>query len=49
MIDLSRLVPAEYINDNDNVLNGIAYNEMTGHVYITGKRWPVLYEIEILE
>lgn len=29
------------------VLNGIAYNEQTKKLYITGKNWPVLYEIEL--
>lgn len=28
------------------VPNGIAYNAVTKKVYITGKRWPELYEIE---
>lgn len=46
-LDLTSLVPTEYKNDNDNVLNGIAYNSENKHLYITGKRWPVLYEIEI--
>lgn len=30
----------------DEVLNGIAYNDQTNKVYITGKMWPVIYEIE---
>ena len=48
-LDLSELVPSEYKNDDDNVLNGIAYNSENNHFYITGKRWPVLYELEILK
>jgi glutamine cyclotransferase len=28
------------------VLNGIAYDETTKKIYITGKNWPVLYEIQ---
>lgn len=31
---------------NDNVLNGIAYNHHTKKFYITGKRWPQLFEIQ---
>jgi glutamine cyclotransferase len=31
----------------DNVLNGIAYDPRNGHFYVTGKRWPVLFEIQI--
>lgn len=33
----------------DDVANGIAYNEKTGHFYLTGKRWPVLFEVEVSE
>ncbi len=47
-LDLSKLVPKEYKNENDLVLNGIAYNKENKHFYVTGKRWPVLYEIEII-
>lgn len=28
-------------------LNGIAHDEATGHYYLTGKLWPVLYEVEL--
>ncbi len=48
-LDLTELVPKEYKGDNDNVLNGIAYNKENNHFYITGKRWPVLYELEIFD
>ena len=48
IIELKDLVPKEHKNDNyDNVLNGIAYDSTTGHLFVTGKRWPVLYEIEL--
>lgn len=30
-----------------DVLNGIAYNPETGHLYITGKDWPWLFELEV--
>ena len=32
---------------NDDVLNGIAYNEQKGTIYVTGKHWPKLFEIKI--
>ncbi len=41
------LMPEGSIGDYGKVLNGIAYNPATGHLYITGKDWPVLYEIEL--
>ena len=31
------------------VLNGIAYNARTNRIFITGKNWPKLFEIELLE
>jgi glutamine cyclotransferase len=37
-----------YQSDNpEAVLNGIAYNQQTGSLYITGKDWPNLYQITI--
>jgi glutaminyl-peptide cyclotransferase len=44
-IDLSALVPRADVGAQDNVLNGIAYDDSTGDLLVTGKRWPVLYEI----
>jgi len=48
-LDLTNLVPDTYANPHDNVLNGIAYDEKTKKIYVTGKRWPVLYEIEVVK
>lgn len=30
----------------ENVLNGIAYDSDTGRIFVTGKLWPKLYEIQ---
>ncbi|MCW3990092.1 MAG: glutaminyl-peptide cyclotransferase [Candidatus Bathyarchaeota archaeon] len=30
-----------------DVLNGIAYDDETGHLFVTGKLWPLLFEIEL--
>ncbi len=46
-LDLENLIPAGFKGDINKVLNGIAYNYKNDHLYITGKYWPVLYEIEI--
>jgi glutaminyl-peptide cyclotransferase len=35
------------IHELDNVLNGIAYDSTTKKIYITGKRWPKLFEIRL--
>lgn len=32
---------------NTDVLNGIAFNPTTGTIFITGKRWPALYELKL--
>jgi glutaminyl-peptide cyclotransferase len=32
----------------DNVLNGIAYDQQNGRLFVTGKNWPSLYEIKLV-
>ena len=32
----------------DDVLNGIAHDPTTGLFLLTGKRWPVLFEVEFV-
>lgn len=39
--------PALYENSADNVLNGIAYDSAKNSLYITGKKWPALFEIKL--
>ncbi len=34
-------------DDGEHVLNGIAFNPANGHFYVTGKCWPVLFEVTI--
>ena len=47
-IDMSGLLPAiDRLPDTD-VLNGIARNPEDGAIWVTGKRWPWLYRIEVL-
>ncbi len=48
-IDCSNVYPAAQRPDREHVLNGIAYDQATGKLYVTGKNWPKLYEIEILK
>lgn len=45
IIDASAL-PNNAAPDVDNVLNGIAHIPGTQRFYLTGKRWPDLYEVE---
>ena len=37
--------PAEY-DDNNNVLNGIAWDAKGKRLFVTGKKWPHLYQIK---
>ena len=46
-IDLTEITPQKYRAEHDLVLNGIAYNKQNGKLYITGKRWDVLFEIKL--
>ena len=48
-IDLSNLLQKtnQPILQNTYVLNGIAYDTIKKSFYITGKRWPALYEIKL--
>lgn len=49
-IDLSGIFPESERRKTDaDVLNGIAFDQQTGRIFITGKRWPKLYEITITE
>lgn len=47
-IDLSGLLPAIEIRSNDAVLNGIAYDSMHHRLFVTGKLWPTLFEIQVV-
>lgn len=48
-IDLTGLLqPEDQAGRPVDVLNGIAVDETTGKLYVTGKHWPVLYEIELV-
>ena len=34
---------------DDNVLNGIAYDKQNDRIFVTGKRWPKVFEIELIK
>jgi glutaminyl-peptide cyclotransferase len=36
-------------NNPDDVLNGIAYDSQTDRLFVTGKDWPNLYQIKIVQ
>jgi glutamine cyclotransferase len=49
VIDCRGLLPKELRDSTTDVLNGIAYNPDTKKIYLTGKNWPKLYEIKLIE
>ncbi len=49
LIDCRGLLPDDLRTVTTDVLNGIAYDEKTGRIYLTGKNWPKLYEIKLIE
>jgi glutamine cyclotransferase len=46
-IDLSTLFPQSQRTPPADVLNGIAYDKATRRIFITGKKWPRLYQIAV--
>jgi glutaminyl-peptide cyclotransferase len=47
-IDLRGLMATVYRLDAEAVLNGIAYDAAGNRLFVTGKRWPRLFEIEVV-
>ena len=49
IVDLTGLLPEEDVTPATDVLNGIAYDAAGGRIFVTGKNWNKLFEIEIRE
>ena len=49
VIDCSGLLPKSLYTKDTDVLNGIAYDPEDGRIYLTGKNWPKMYEIRLVE
>ena len=49
IVDCSGLLPRKLHGETTDVLNGIAYNPEDGKIYLTGKNWPKMYEIKLVE
>jgi glutamine cyclotransferase len=47
-IDLAGLLPEDARTADTDVLNGIAYDPATDRLFVTGKKWPQLYEIRLV-
>ncbi len=48
-LDLTGLLSSAETTGNEDVLNGIAYNEATDQLFVTGKLWPAVFELEITQ
>jgi glutaminyl-peptide cyclotransferase len=50
LVDLSGLLPeSDRIPGHTDVLNGIAYDSARKRLFVTGKNWPSLFEIVLIE
>lgn len=48
-VDCTGLLPRYLRDQYTDVLNGIAYDPSTKKIYLTGKYWKRLYEVELVE
>lgn len=48
-VNLKGILPASDRDENTDVLNGIAYDKKGDRIFVTGKRWPKLFEIKTTE
>ena len=46
-MDLGQLARPEKLKNPNHVANGIAYREDNGNFLVTGKNWPVIYELQL--
>ena len=46
-LDLSSLWPRSQRQPPADVLNGIAYDKATRRIFVTGKKWPLVYQIAV--
>jgi len=48
-LNLAGLLPANETKPDTDVLNGIAWNAAKKQLWVTGKRWPARFQIEIIK
>jgi glutamine cyclotransferase len=46
-IDLKGILPESERKSDTDVLNGIAYDKAGKRIFVTGKKWPKIYEIKV--
>lgn len=48
-VDCKGLLPNSLRKPATDVLNGIAHNPATGDIYLTGKYWPKMYKVKLVD
>ncbi len=48
-IDMKNLLPMNDYKRDTDVLNGIAFDKKTNKIFVTGKKWPKLFEVEFVK
>lgn len=48
-IEMENLVPESVREPDDEVLNGIAWDPQNGRLFVTGKHWPKVYEVRVVQ
>lgn len=48
-IDCTGLLDSKLRKPETDVLNGIAFNPNDGSIYLTGKNWPLLFKVELVD
>jgi glutamine cyclotransferase len=49
VVNLSGILPEKERDSRTDVLNGIAYDQQMKRIFLTGKRWSKLFEVEIIK
>lgn len=49
VVDCANLLPESDHSEKTDVLNGIAYDGLGKRIFLTGKRWNKLFEVEIIK
>jgi glutamine cyclotransferase len=47
-VDLNGILPESQKVDQESVLNGIAYDAQHDRIFVTGKQWPAIFEIQVV-
>ena len=49
VVNCTNLLPSSLRSPRTDVLNGIAYDPKDGGIYLTGKYWPKIYKVKLIE